>query len=158
MEIYRVSFIGHREVEDFFFVEQQVDSIVRELITTKYYVEFYVGRNGEFDILVASAIRRARHDLGERNSSLILVIPYSVAEIESYEKYYDEVMYPPELYDVHYKSAITKRNEWLVENSNLLIAYVTHDNGGAAHCLKKAIECKIEIQRVDRASIEPKKY
>ncbi len=148
MEIYRVSFIGHREVEDFFFVEQQVDSIVRELITTKDYVEFYVGRNGEFDILVASAISRAKRDLGGCNSSLILVIPYSVAEIESYEKYYDEVLYPPDLYYVHYKSAITKRNEWLVENSDLLVAYVTHDYGGAAHCLKKAIDRKIEIWRI----------
>lgn len=51
MDIYRVSFIGHREVDDFFFVEDQIDSVVRELISTKEYVEFYVGRNGEFDTL-----------------------------------------------------------------------------------------------------------
>lgn len=75
MDICRVSFIGHREVDDFFFVEDQVDSIVRELISTKEYVEFYVGRNGEFDTFVASAIKRAKRDLGELNSSLILVIP-----------------------------------------------------------------------------------
>ncbi len=158
MDIYRVSFIGHREVEDFRFVEDQVYSIVTELIETKEYVEFYIGRNGEFDILVASVIRRVKRELGSCNNSFILVIPYALADIEYYEKYYDEVMYPPELYDVHYKSAITKRNEWLVENSDLLVAYVTHDKGGAAHCLKKAIECNIEIRRVDRASIEPKKY
>ena len=150
MEIYRVSFIGHREVENFFHVEQEVDSIVRELIKTKEYIEFYVGRNGEFDILVASVIKRAKRDLGGCNSSLILVIPYSVAEMEAYEKYYDDILYPPELYNVHYKCAITKRNEWLVENSDLLIAYVTHDKGGAAHCLKKAIERNIEIRLVNR--------
>lgn len=154
MDIYRVSFIGHREVDDFLFIEDQVDSIVRELISTKEYVEFYVGRNGEFDTLVASVIKRAKRDLEEHNSSLILVIPYPVGDMDAYENYYDEVEYPRELHKVHYKSAITKRNEWLVNNSDMLIAYVVRDYGGAALCLKKAIECGIEIKRVDRASVE----
>ena len=140
MEIYRVSFIGHREVDDFFFVEEQVYSVVRELLSTKEYVEFYVGRNGEFDILVASVIKRAKRALGEHNSSLILVIPYPIVNIVAYEYYYDEVEYPRELHKVHYKSAITKRNEWLVENSDMLVAYVVRNGGGAAYCLNKAIE------------------
>lgn len=59
-----------------------------------------------------------------------------------------------ELHKVHYKSAITKRNEWLVDNSDMLIAYVTRDYGGAAQCLKKAIDCGIEIKRVDRVSVQ----
>lgn len=158
MDIFRVSFIGHREVEDFRFVEEQVTLIVTELIETKEYVEFYVGRNGDFDILVASVIKRVKNELGSCNNSFILVIPYALADTEYYEKYYDEVLYPSELYDIYFKSAITKRNEWLVENSDMLVAYVTHNKGGAAHCLKKAIERNIEIRRVDRASVEPKKY
>ena len=149
MEIYRVSFIGHREVDDFFFVEERVYAIVCELLRTKEYVEFYVGRNGEFDTLVASVIKRAKRTMGEHNSSLILVIPYPVANMEYYEDYYDEIIYPHELCDVHYKSAITKRNEWLVNNSDMLIAYVTHKYGGAARCLKRAMGREIEIKRVD---------
>lgn len=152
MEFYRVSFIGHREVADFPFVEQQVYSIVKELITTKEYVEFYVGRNGEYDILVASVIKRAKRDFGEQNSALILVLPYPVAETEAYENYYDEVEYPRELYNVHYKSAITKRNEWLVKNSDMLVAYVIRDYGGAAHCLKQARKRGIKIKRIESIS------
>ena len=41
MEIYRVSFIGHREVENFSFIEEQIENIVKELIDTKEYVELY---------------------------------------------------------------------------------------------------------------------
>ena len=148
MDIYRVSFIGHREVDNFVLVEEQIYSIVQELITTKEYVEFYVGRHGEFDILVASVIKRAKREIDENNSSLILVIPYPVAEMETYEDYYDEVKYPKELYKIHYKSSITKRNEWLVKNSDMLVAYVVRDYGGAAHCLNKAIERGIKIKRV----------
>lgn len=154
MVIYRVSFTGHREVDDFFFVEEQVYNIVCELLRTKEYVEFYVGRNGEFDTLVASVIKRAKREIGEYNSSLILVIPYPVADIESYENFYDDVILPNELRKVYFKSAITKRNEWLVDHSDMLIAYVTRDYGGAEYCLKKAIERGIEIRRVDSDSVE----
>ncbi len=154
MEIYRVSFIGHREVDDFSFVEEQVYKVVNELICSKEYVEFYVGRNGEFDLLVASVIKRAKRDLGGCNSSLILVLPYEMANTEDYGKYYDEVMLPEELYGVYFKSAITKRNDWFVENSDLLVAYVVRDYGGAAQSLKKAMRSGIEIKRIDRESIE----
>lgn len=154
MEIYRVAFIGHRIVDDFFFVEEQVYSIVSELIKTKEYVEFYVGCDGEFDILAAVVIKQIKQAIGENNSSLILVKPYLVTEMEAYENYYDEVEYPRELYKVHYKPAITKRNEWLVDNSDMLVAYVTRDYGGAAQCLKKAEAGGIEIRRVDRANAE----
>ena len=49
MEIYRVSFIGHREVDRFRDVEDCIEEIVKNLIQEKEYVEFYIGRNGEFD-------------------------------------------------------------------------------------------------------------
>ena len=64
MEIYRNSFIGHREIDDCFFVEDQVYNVVCELIRTKEYVEFYVGRNSEFDFLVASVLN-AQNASGE---------------------------------------------------------------------------------------------
>lgn len=153
MEIYRVSFIGHREVDDFSCVEEQVYNVVADLIRSKEYVEFYVGRNGEFDLLVASVVKRAKRKIWDCNSSLILVLPYLVANIEDYEKYYDEVWYPSELYKVHFKSAITKRNEWFVDHSDLLVAYVDREFGGAAQCLKRAMQRKIEIKRVGRGSV-----
>lgn len=150
MEIYRVLFIGHREVDDFSFVEEQLQNVVADLINSKEYVEFYVGRNGEFDLLVASVIKRAKREIWDCNSSLILVLPYPVANMEDYEKFYDEVICPRELNGVHYKSAITKRNEWFVEHSDLLVAYVVRDYGGAAQCLKKAIKNGIEVRHIDR--------
>lgn len=124
------------------------------MIATKEFVEFYVGRNGEFDIMVASEIKRAKRDIGEHNSSLILVIPYQSADMEAYENYYDEIVYPPELRGVHYKAAITKRNEWFINNSDLFVAYVIKDKGGAADCLNKAIKRGIDVQRVDRRNVE----
>lgn len=142
--IFRVSFIGHRVVEDYKIIEEKVEMIVTDLIKTKEYVEFYIGRNGDFDIFVASIIKRLQRDHGKENNSLILVIPYPVANLGDLENYYDEVWIPDELSGVHFKSAITKRNEWFINHSDLLVAYVVRNSGGAFECLKKAQQKEIK--------------
>ena len=42
MNLFAVSFFGHREVDDPFVIEQQLEVIIRELLLTKEYVEFLV--------------------------------------------------------------------------------------------------------------------
>ena len=73
MNLFAVSFFGHREVHDPFVIEQQLEAIVRELLHSKEYVEFLVGRDGEFDQLVSSTIRRCKRTIRDDNSSLVLV-------------------------------------------------------------------------------------
>jgi hypothetical protein len=97
-----------------------------------------MGRNGEFDIMAASVIKQIQRDRGTGNHCLILVLPYMVADTTYLEAYYNEVILPLELYHVYYKSAITKRNEWIITNSDLMIMYVAQTNGNAAKCMKKA--------------------
>ena len=152
-EIYRVSFVGHRRVDDFYFVENQLDNIIGDLIRTKEYVEFYVGKNGDFDTMVASSVKRCQKRFGKDNNSLILVLPYTVADMEFLEDFYDEIWIPDELHGVHFKNAITKRNEWFVNNSDLLIAYVLRAEGGAATCLKMASETGMSIQNITNKKI-----
>ncbi len=76
MEICRVAFFGHRDFSAHVEVEQQLYPILRELLQTRSYVEFYIGRDGEFDTFVASVIKRAQRTFGNENSELILVLPY----------------------------------------------------------------------------------
>ena len=73
MNLFAVSFFGPREVDDPFVIEQQLEAIVRELLHSKEYVEFLVGRDGEFDQLVSSTIRRCKRTIRDDNSSLVLV-------------------------------------------------------------------------------------
>lgn len=63
MDIYTVSFFGHREIERVSEIESRLDKLLYDLITQKRYVEFLIGRDGEFDLLAASAIRRARQQV-----------------------------------------------------------------------------------------------
>lgn len=128
-------------------MDEALEKVIYDLLYGKEYVEFYVGRNGDFDIMVASAIKRVRKDFGNHNSSLILTLPYPVKDMEFYEDYYDEIIIPVEN-KTHYKAAITVRNQWFVDNTDLLIAYVINDSGGAYQCLKKAEKKKMNIFRL----------
>ena len=49
---------------------------------------------------------------------------------------YDDVIIPTELADIHYKSIITKRNQWIIQNSNIVICYNRRNFGGAYAALK----------------------
>ena len=136
-EIYRVSMIGHRVVEDYG-IEEKLYELFWELLRTKEYVEFYLGRNGDFDILAASMIKRLQKNYRDDNSVMILVLPYLVKDYEYYEDYYDEIIIPDELHGVHPKAAITERNRWIVANSDMLIAYIRNKSGGTATCVRMA--------------------
>ena len=53
-------------------VEERLNGIVRKLLREKYYVDFLIGRNGEFDTMASAAIRRAKQTVGDHNSTLTL--------------------------------------------------------------------------------------
>ena len=140
MEIYRVAFIGHRVISNILQIENELEKIVKKLMRSHSFVEFYVGRNGDFDISASSVIKRVRKSCDANNCELILVLPYSNKDECYFEQYYDNIYYPLDP-KTHYKNAIQKRNEWLVDNSDLLIAYVEPDRvGGAMKTLHYAVK------------------
>lgn len=144
MQIYRITFIGHRIIYGHYHLEDKIEEIVKDKLRTKEYVELYVGRNGDFDISSASAVKRAQKAIGHHNSSLILTLPYSVKDEEYYEKFYDEITYPIDN-RTHFKAAITARNKWMVDNADLLIAFVENEEGGAYNTLKYAEKKGVQI-------------
>ncbi len=139
MDIYRVTFIGHRRIYDISEIEEKLAPILTELLSTKEYVEFYIGRNGDFDEIAASVIKRIQKQTDRNNSSLILVLPYVVKDIEYYSEYYDEVIIPHIIEKAHPKSAITLRNRWLIDLSDMLISYTERKTGGAYATEKYAV-------------------
>ena len=69
MNIFTVSFFGHRIIDRPFPIEQQLEKLIRELLTEKEYVEFLVGRDGD-DQLVSSSVRRCKRAIRDDNSAL----------------------------------------------------------------------------------------
>jgi hypothetical protein len=117
---------------------------MEKLMKEKKFIEIYIGRNGDFDIYAAMLVKKAQRLYGGENNELILILPYNDKNIEYYEQYYDDVRIF-EMPKLHPKAAITKRNEWMVDHSNILVAFVISDTGGAAATLKYAERKGVEI-------------
>ena len=59
-EIYTVAFFGHRYIDNITKVENLLEEQIRKLIDENEYVDFLVGRNGDFDQCVSSSVLRVR--------------------------------------------------------------------------------------------------
>ena len=140
--VYTVCFFGHRQIDDFRLVEQKVEALIDKLLNDHEYVEFFVGRDGEFDQLVTSAILRCRKRLDTANCSVTWVMPYLKADYvknsDSSDNYYDSVEVCEQSANAHPKAAIQIRNRAMVDRSYLCVFYVTHRSGGAYQTLRYA--------------------
>ena len=149
MNLYTVSFFGHRQIDNVFVIEQRLETMIRELLTTKEYVEFLIGRDGEFDQLVASTVRRCKRVIRDDNSSLVLILPYTTAEYQnnkqSFHEYYDEIEICAESAQRHFKSAHQIRNRSMVDRSDLVIFCVEHNSGGAYQTMQYAKKTNANI-------------
>ena len=119
------------------------------IIKTKEYVDFIVGRNGEFDILSASVVHKTKKALNYNNCSLTLCLPYKTAEYsknsEYFYEFYDEIEICEKAAQSHYKSAIQIRNRSIVDRSDLIICCIERNNGGAYKTVQYAKNLRKEI-------------
>lgn len=135
------TFFGHRDFNWYPEIEQELEEILERIIRDNYFVEFLVGRNGEFDSFVSSVIRKLKKKFDSNNIFHILVLPYPSAEYEKnheyYNSYYDEIEYCEDSSLSHFKSAITIRNKQMTDRSDLVICYA-YRTGGALSAIKYA--------------------
>ena len=141
---FTVCFFGHRYITDFALIEKYVETVINELLESKEYVEFLIGRNGDFDRLVTSAVCRCQKACGNENSSLILVLPYMTAEYRKNEKafleYYDEVEISYNASKAHFRAAMYIRNREMIDRCDLAVFFVEREQGGAYQAYKYALE------------------
>ena len=156
MEIYTVSFFGHRTIPDFHTVEKQTEALIRRLLLKEEYVEFLVGRDGDFDQIVTSTIKRLKRNIRDDNSTLVWILPYPTAELrdnmDSFQQYYDEIEICSDATNNHPKGSFQIRNRQMVDRSNLSVFYVDHMSGGAYQTM-----CYAQRQKIDIINFAPKK-
>ena len=135
----RITFCGHKEVWDREPVERWLKQVCGELISQGAN-EFFLGGYGHFDYMCASVLRELKEI--HPQIRLILVLPYLNSTMIT--DGYDETVYPP-LETVPPRFAIVRRNEWMVRESDGVVAYVMRGFGGAAKTLEYARKKKKTI-------------
>lgn len=121
----KVTFCGHRDILCDPDVIRKLRRAVKKCIKLGA-DEFLLGGYGGFDLVSAHVVKEFKEQYPYIRS--VLVIPYP--DMEYRKDLYDCSEYPP-LENVPKKFAITKRNEWMVDNSDVLIAYIEYTTGGA---------------------------
>jgi len=158
MEVFTVSFFGHRIVTDYHSAEKRLEHLIVELLNKETYVEFLVGRDGEFDQLISSTVRRCKRSIRNDNSSLVWVLPYETAELrenkDTFREYYDEIEICDRASIVHFKAAHQIRNRQMVDRSDLIVFYVERNSGGAYQTLRYAKKQKKAYINISDNSME----
>ena len=142
-------------------VEKPLREVLERLVEERGVRVFYTGGMGEFDELFARTVRSMKRECPSLR--LVLVMPYLTRELSTgkqrygaayggqiaratydgpghgwYEALYDEILIPAEMDGIHPKAAIGLRNRWMVERSDVVIAALQRDFGGAAEAVRYA--------------------
>lgn len=137
---------GHRDV--FQNIDKELCEAVQKAMGMGCNV-FYTGAMGDFDRCFSSAVRKQGKKI-----KLVCIKPYMSNELNTNKEYYncmyDDVIIPDELAFVHYKSAITKRNRWMIDNSDVVIVYAIRNYGGAYDAMRYAERRNKTIIRVEK--------
>lgn len=158
MDAFTISCFGHRVISQPLLMEQRFESLVKKFLSEKEYVAFLIGRDGEFDQIVSSTVRRCKCMIRDDNSALVWVLPYQTAAFrndeESFRKYYDEIEIYENSANNHFKGAFHARNRAMVDRSDLVIFCVEHDSGGAWQTMKYAKKQGVPYINIYDAPVE----
>lgn len=142
-----VTFCGHRDFVKTDTTEQILTALLERYAQENDELICYCGGCGNFDGFAAECLRQLKERYQNIRSYLILpyINPEYLERLGVIKKFYDDTIYPP-LENVPKKYAIIRRNEWIVDNADVVIACVKYSWGGAAKTSqyakrkKKAIE------------------
>ena len=127
-----ITFCGHGDFTATADRENRLLTLL-EFYADDSHTELLLGGYGNFDAFAfrCGKILQRKHP----NVSLIFVTPYMITDQKmgnSTQKgaEYDQIIYPP-LENVPPRYAIIHRNRYMVEQADLVIAYITRSRGGA---------------------------
>ena len=134
-------FFGHRTASSK--IVESLKQQIRRLVLEEGIKVFWVGGYGDFDMYAASAVRTIKSELPDEGIELDLIYAYlpspTAKEQQAYQaKLYDGTIYPEGVEIGPPKFAITRRNRWMVENCDIVLAFINRDSGGAYTAVKVA--------------------
>lgn len=97
--------------------------------------EYLVGNQGNFDRMALGVLRNMRVRYPEIRYQVVLAY---LPQNNTSEYELGETLFPEGMELVHPRYAIVHRNRWMIQTSDIVIAYVTHDWGGAAKAVSMA--------------------
>lgn len=137
----KVAFCGHSEINNQKVIKQWLNNTVEQLIEQGADI-FLLGGYGAFDRMASSVVWELKKKYPHVQS--VLVKPYLDCDLD--ESQCDWTV-SPRLENVPHRYAISHRNRYMVDKSNVVVAYVQHNWGGAFATLEYAQQKEKNIIR-----------
>ena len=132
------TFFGHRDCPET--IRTKLRSTLKDLIAEHNVDMFYVGNQGRFDALVRAELCELQEEYPHIRYAVVLAYMPQKGSKDCYD-----TMLPEGIESVHPRYAISWRNNWMLQQSDYVVAYVAHSWGGAAQFLKAAEKKGIHI-------------
>ncbi len=129
------TFFGHRNAPES--VKPLIESTITKLITKHNVTTFFVGNHGSFDRLVYITLKELEKLYPQ--IKYYVVLAYLPTKKTKYEYInYADTIFPDCLTAIPPRFAISKRNIYMIKNSDYVITYVNNNFGCAAQFAEKA--------------------
>ena len=125
------TFFGHKDAPSS--IKMRLEEIIEALINEGV-KNYYVGNNGNFDFYVQGVLENIVKKHNDIRFSVVLSTINETA-IGTKQKY---TVFPEGLENALPKFAISKRNDWMINNSQIVITYVRHNFSNSHKWLEKA--------------------
>ena len=126
-------FFGHREVTHN--IREKLKATIEKLITEDNVTDFYVGHQGQFDSMAYSVLKELKAKFPHIRYTVVLAY---MSDEHIRELFGENTLFPDGLETVPKRFAISKRNDWMIQQSGFAVCYVYKITGGAAKFREKA--------------------
>ena len=131
---------GHREVTHN--IRPKLTATIEKVITEDGVTDFYVGHQGQFDSMVYSVLKELKAYYPQIRYTVVLAY---MSDEHIKEVYGEDTLFPDGLESVPKRFAISKRNDWMIQQSGYAVCYVHKITGGAAKFRDKAEKKGLQI-------------
>ena len=123
-------FFGHKDAPSDICV--RLERVIERLITESGVLFFYVGNQGNFDQMVINTLRNMKEKYEYIRYNVVIAYMPGKSKARYAEEYRESIL-PEGIEFIHPKYAIAWRNKWMLNQSSIVVTYVVHSWGGAAH-------------------------
>lgn len=128
-----VAFFGHKDTPSS--VKPLLEQMVQRLIEGNEKITFLVGTHGAFDLMVQSVLGQIFQKYPHITYRIVLS---NIPVKRNGEQYALPTLVPEGIESVPKRFAISFSNNYMVNESDAIVCYITHDWGGAAQFVNKA--------------------
>ena len=129
------TFYGNRDASPD--IIPSLQKVLVNLIKTENVKQFYVGQQGQFDIMTSSVLAELEKQFSIRYSIVLHKIPVTGKPLLTDMSH---TIYPEGLETVPPRYAIDHRNRWMLDQCDYVVTYVRNPYGGAEKYKELAIK------------------